>query len=312
MAILEVHDLVRVRRTGAAAVRAVDGISFEVEAGEIFGLLGPNGAGKTSTIEVLEGLDLPDSGSVRVFNLDVVTHAAEIKQRIGVQLQSTGLPKYLTVFETLDLFASFYRGSHHVSLDSLLDRLGLQEKRTRLTSQLSGGEQQRVALALALVNDPEILFLDEPSRGLDPHARRELWDIIREWQSAGKTVMLTTHDMHEAETLCDRLAIMDRGTFVAEGRVVDLMRAHQDEQAIWVEANGHRPLSHDLARSLPAVTRAAWEDNGAMLYSTDATSTMATLLDLRRQGALSFSSLQLRPASLEDVFLKVTGRRLEP
>jgi ABC-2 type transport system ATP-binding protein len=309
MAIIDVQQLVRIRGTGSSAVRAVDGISFQVEAGEIFGLLGPNGAGKTSTIETLEGLDRPDGGVVRLFGLDVTTHAKVIKQRIGVQLQTTGLPKYLTVHETLELFTSFYPRQRLLAPDMLLRQLGLEEKGNWLTSRLSGGERQRLALALALVNDPDILFLDEPSSGLDPHARRALWMIIREWSHAGKTVFLTTHDMHEAETLCERVAIMDRGRIVAQGRVADLLREHESEQAIWVEANGSS-LRHDLLALLPAVSRATWEPEGALLYSTDAASTMSKLLELRREGSVTFESIQLRTASLEDVFLKLTGRRL--
>jgi len=303
MPAIEVRDLVR-RRRGIEAVR---GISFSVERGEIFGLLGPNGAGKTSSIEVLEGLERPDEGSVQVLGLALPAEASQVKERIGVQLQVTGLPRYLTVSETIDLFGSFYR-RRVLKTEHLIERLGLDPVTRRLTSRLSGGERQRVALALALVNDPEILFLDEPSAGLDPHARRELWAIIREWRSEGKTVFLTTHDMHEAEALCDRVAIMNEGTIVASGLVRTLV-ASATEQAIWVEADGVQ-LGEGF-ETVSAVSRVLRDEDGVLIYSTNAMETMASLLDLRARGELQFASLQLRTASLEDVFLRTTGRRLE-
>lgn len=306
MSVIAVRGLVR-RRGG---VLAVDGISFEVGDGQIFGLLGPNGAGKTSTIEVLEGLEKPDGGTVCVLGANVADDDRRIKQRIGVQLQTTGLPKYLTVFETLDLFASFYDADRRVPAGELLKRLGLEKVRNRLNSRLSGGERQRLALALALVNDPDILFLDEPSAGLDPHGRRELWSIVREWKSGRKTVFLTTHDMHEAESLCDVVAIMDSGRIVAEGSVTELIAGEAVEQAIWVQADG-RPMSDNLDQMVPSVSRAVLDPGGTLIYTTDAMATMSSLLELRRAGQISFASFQLRPASLEDVFLRQTGRRLE-
>ncbi|HEV3311711.1 MAG TPA: ABC transporter ATP-binding protein [Chloroflexota bacterium] len=307
MAVIEVSDLRRKR----GETQAIDGISFQVEAGQIFGLLGPNGAGKTSTIEVLEGLEKPDSGSVRVFDQDMATNSARVKQRIGVQLQTTGLPRYLTVAETLSLFASLYERDLTDRIPDILDRLGLQPVSGRLNSRLSGGERQRVALALALVNDPEILFLDEPSAGLDPHARRDLWGIISELRSGGKSVFLTTHDMHEAEHLCDEVAIMNAGIVVAQGTVTALIAAEAKEQPIWMEADGSRPPS-DFPEDVPGVSRLLPEEDGILIYSTDPMATMTSLLDRRRQGKVSFASLQVKSASLEDVFLRRTGRRLEP
>lgn len=305
MAIIAVRDLIRRR----GKVSAVKGISFDVQAGHIFGLLGPNGAGKTSTIEVLEGLDSFDAGSVTLFGENVVQGAKGIKARIGVQLQTTGLPHYLTVYETLDLFASFYDSKRVTPLAPLLTRMGLDGVRGRVNSRLSGGERQRVALALALLNNPEILFLDEPSAGLDPHARRELWTIIRDWQGDGKTVFLTTHDMHEAESLCNEVAIMDEGLIVAQGTVQHLIGSESIEQAIWVQANTV-PLRPDLETALPAVSRTLWETEGVLIYTTDAMATMAKLMELKRRGEITFASFQLRTASLEDVFLRRTGRRL--
>jgi ABC-2 type transport system ATP-binding protein len=305
MSLIEVRDLVRRR----GDVLAVDDLSLTVGAGEIFGLLGPNGAGKSSTIEVLEGLEVPDSGSVQVFGLDVRTASAEIKQRIGVQLQSTGLPRYLNVFETIDLFASFY-GARAQPVKPLLDRMGLAHLARRRNSRLSGGERQRVALALALVNDPDILFLDEPSTGLDPQARRELWGIIREWRRQGKTVFLTTHDMHEAEALCDEIAIMDEGRIVVQGTLAELIGEEKEEQAVWVEANGVA-LPSNLEYLVPTVLRSVSELDGALLYTKDAGATIQRLLHLQKVGSAEFASVQIRATSLEDVFLRHTGHRLD-
>lgn len=289
---------------------AVAGLTFSVAEGEIFGLLGPNGAGKTSTIEVLEGLESPDEGRVHVLGLDITTSSAQVKERIGVQLQSTGLPRYLTVAETVDLFASFYRRGHERLDWDPIERLGLHALRSRVNSRLSGGERQRVALALALINNPQLLFLDEPSNGLDPHGRRELWAVIREWQSGGRTVVLTTHDMHEAEALCDRVGIMDAGQIVALGTVPELINEQESEEAIWVQA-GRAALPAELASTLPGVARVLAERDGLLLYSDDAAATTGSLLALRASGELSFDSVQVRRASLEDVFLSRTGRRLE-
>ena len=308
---IEVDSLVRRR----GSVEAVRGISFSVQPGEIFGLLGPNGAGKTSTIEVLEGLARFTSGTVRVLGHAIPDDAPKVKERIGVQLQVTGLPRYLRVGETIDLFRSFY-ASPVSDTSSIVERLGLTPFLRRVNSRLSGGERQRVALALALVNDPDILFLDEPSSGLDPHARRELWTIIREWQSGGKTVFLTTHDMHEAEALCDRVAIMDHGLIVAQGSVPSLISEAGSEQAIWLETDPASigadlealltvPMPNSTAR--PPLLR---QDDGIIIYSADPMATMERLLDLRRGGRIAFASVQLRTPSLEDAFLALTGHRL--
>ena len=194
-------------------VLAVENVSFAVCAGEIFGILGPNGAGKTTTLEIIEGLRQADAGTVIVDGLDVRQQRRAVQQRIGVQLQASTLPDLLRAGEALDLFASLYPGS--LTRDGLLERLGLGERRRTYATDLSGGQQQRLSLALALVNDPKVLFLDEPTTGLDPQARRSVWELISEIRQDGKTVVLTTHYMEEAETLCDRIAIMDRGKIVA-------------------------------------------------------------------------------------------------
>ena len=199
------------------AVQAVNGVSFEVGQGEVFGLLGPNGAGKTTTVEMLEGLRSPDSGRLEVLGIDAARQPDDLKQRIGVTLQTAELYPKLTVVEVLDLFRSFYKRS--LPTEQLIEFLDLGERRTAQTRQLSGGQRQRLAVALALVNDPEVIFLDEPTTGLDPAARRSLWDLVQKLQAMGKTILLTTHYMEEAEVLCDRLAIMDHGRILALGTV---------------------------------------------------------------------------------------------
>ncbi|HJW23001.1 MAG TPA: ABC transporter ATP-binding protein, partial [Candidatus Limnocylindrales bacterium] len=211
-AVVRVEDV----RKAYGAVRAVDGVSFEVGKGEIFGLLGPNGAGKTTTMEMIEGLHGPDSGAISVLGMDVRTHARAIKLRVGVQLQTAALYPQLTVAELLALFGSFYGRQQPV--DALIADLDLGEKRNARTKTLSGGQQQRLSVALALVNDPEVVFLDEPTTGLDPAARQSLWTVIRRLQAEGRTILMTTHYMPEAEALCDRLAIMDHG------RILDMRR----------------------------------------------------------------------------------------
>jgi ABC-2 type transport system ATP-binding protein len=204
-AMVEVRDL----RKSYGSVEAVRGISFEVARGEVFGLLGPNGAGKTTTVEILEGLRSADSGSARVAGVDVRADPAGVKERIGVQLQSSAFPEHFTAKEMVELFAVFYR--RRVDALALLRAVGLEERAGQMAEKLSGGQRQRLSIAVALVNDPQVLFLDEPTTGLDPQARRNLWDLVREIQGRGTTVLLTTHYMDEAEVLCDRVAIMDGG-----------------------------------------------------------------------------------------------------
>ena len=299
-AVVTVSDLVK--RYGSVA--AVDGVSFEVRGGEIFGLLGPNGAGKTTTVEIIEGLRDADAGTVRVLELDVRSQRQEIKERIGVQLQTPSLFPRLRVAELLNLFAGFFRRS--VSIDDLIEDFGLEESRLKLVKQLSGGQQQRLSVALALVNDPEIVFLDEPTNGLDPQARLNLWGVMRGLQSRGKTIVVTTHYMEEAERLCDRVAIVDRGRIVAIGSPKELIRDAFTESAVTFRAEG---AEHDVLSELPGVVNASDENAEWTLYSNNVPATMGVLLSYAQGRGLEVEGLTIRGASLEDVFLKLTGRR---
>jgi ABC-2 type transport system ATP-binding protein len=287
-------------------VRAVDGVTFEVARGEVFGMLGPNGAGKTTTIEVLEGLRAADSGTVEVLGLDVGRHATSIKERIGVQLQTVSLYPRLTVTELLDLFGSFF--ARHVNTKELIDAVDLGERAKAWSMNLSGGQQQRLSIALALVNDPELVFLDEPTTGLDPQARRSLWDLIKGLQARGKTVMLTTHYMEEATELCDRVAIMDHGHILEMGAVNDLIGRRFKERAVFFDSTPQLPIA-DLAH-LGGVTRTAQEDGQTVLYSHDVAGTIGALLATADGLHVEPRNLGIRQATLEDVFLDLTGRAL--
>ena len=287
-------------------IKAVDGVSFEVGAGEVFGMLGPNGAGKTTTIEILEGLREPDSGKVEVFGMDVTRHAPSIKQRIGVQLQSVSLYPRLTVTELLDLFGSFFQ--HRLPTKQLIDAVDLGERAGARSMDLSGGQQQRLSIALALVNDPELIFLDEPTTGLDPQARRSLWELVKSLQSRGKSVMLTTHYMEEAAELCDRVAIMDHGHILEMGTVPELIGRRFKERAVFFDTSP-KLASEKLAR-LEGVTHASQEEGQTLLYSSNVAATIGDLLALADSLAAEPRNLGIRQATLEDVFLDLTGRAL--
>jgi ABC-2 type transport system ATP-binding protein len=287
-------------------VKAVDGVTFEVGKGEVFGMLGPNGAGKTTTIETLEGLRNPDSGKVEVLGLDITRNPQAIKQRIGVQLQSVSLYPRLTVTELLDLFGSFF--DHHLPTKQMIDAVDLGERAGARSMDLSGGQQQRLSIALALINDPELIFLDEPTTGLDPQARRSLWDLVKGLQARGKSVMLTTHYMEEAAELCDRVAIMDHGHILEMGTVPELIGRRFKERAVFFDSSPKLP-SEKLAR-LAGVTRASQEDGQTVLYSSNVAGTIGELLALADSVASEPRNLGIRQATLEDVFLDLTGRAL--
>jgi ABC-2 type transport system ATP-binding protein len=285
---------------------AVDGISFSVPRGETFGLLGPNGAGKTTTLEIIEGLRTPDGGSITLLGKDAVRDRRAVQQRIGVQLQSQTLWAELTVEETLKMFAALFRNS--VPVRGLMERFALMEKRRELVRGLSGGQKQRLSVATALVNDPEIVFLDEPTTGLDPSARQSFWDLIRELQGDGKTVIVTTHYMEEAEALCDRVAIMDRGQIMAMDTPRQLVRGLSFDST--VECGFAGAIDHGLLQALPAVHDVKTEDGVFFLFTNDVAATLARLMELRDEGGSRVQSLHVGTATLEDVFIALTGRRL--
>jgi len=285
-------------------VTAVGGVSFDVVRGEIFGILGPNGAGKTTTLEMIEGLRRPDGGAAVVDGIDVGKNPRGVRGRIGVQLQEAGFFDRLSVEETLRLFGSFHR--RRAPVDGLIERLQLTEKRRSWAGTLSGGQRQRLSIAVALVNDPLIIFLDEPTTGLDPQARRNLWDVIAGFRREGRTVILTTHYMEEAERLCDRVAIMDHGRIVALDSPRALIRAHAPATTIGVTLTGG---AADFA-ALPGVRRVEQSNGEVLLSSSDPLQTVHALMDLNRAGAVHFHQLRVEEATLEDVFLHLTGRRL--
>jgi ABC-2 type transport system ATP-binding protein len=287
-------------------LHAVAGVSFEVRRGEVFGLLGPNGAGKTTTVEMLEGLRKPDAGRLEILGIDAVRQPDLLKQRIGVTLQTAELYPKLTVVEVLDLFRSFYQRT--LPTEQLIEFLDLGERRKALTKELSGGQRQRLAVALALVNDPEVVFLDEPTTGLDPAARRSLWDLIERLREQGKTILLTTHYLEEAEHLCDRLAIMDHGRILEMGTVSQLVDRRFKERAVrfdTIAAIDDRELT-----ALPAVTSIKHDDDRVSLYTSDVPATIAALLALTEARGAEPDNLGIRKATLEDVFLALTGRGL--
>ena len=288
------------------AVQAVDGVSFEVAPGEVFGLLGPNGAGKTTTVEMLEGLRAPDSGQLEVLGIDVARNPDDLKQRVGVTLQTAELYPKLTVVEVLDLFRSFYKRS--LPTNQLIEFLDLGERRTAQTRQLSGGQRQRLAVALALVNDPEVIFLDEPTTGLDPAARRSLWDLVQKLQGQGKTILLTTHYMEEAEVLCDRLAIMDHGKILALGTVNELVaRRFKDRSVRFDEIAA---LDDDQLKALPGVESIKHDEGETVLYTQDVPATIGGVLALTESLGVEPGNLGIRRPTLEDLFLDLTGRAL--
>ena len=302
VAAVEVRDLEK----SYGAVRAVDGVTFTIRPGEVFGLLGPNGAGKTTTVECILGLRQPDGGTIKVLGMEHRSQSRQIKARVGAQLQTTGLSGRLTVQELVDLFAGLYPRPRPTS--EVLDLLSMQEKSEVRSENLSGGQRQRLAVALALVGDPDLVVLDEPTAGLDPQARRMLWDVIRNLQQSGKAVLLTTHYMDEAEQLSDRVAVLDHGAVIAKDSPEALIQQNFRATAIEFVALGEPP--RERLASLPSVTQAIFENGRPTLYSTDVPRTMADIFELARAGELSFKDITIRQATLEDVFLKLTGRRI--
>jgi len=294
---------------------AVDGIDFQVRRGEIFGLLGPNGAGKTTTMEMIEGLRQPDEGSAKVAGYDTRTDLGKVKTVIGVQLQSTSLFELLKVKEITKMYASFYE--HTVPIGPLLASVTLEEKLNDRVKNLSGGQKQRLAIALALVNDPQIVFLDEPTTGLDPQARRTLWDIILKMRDNGKTVVISTHYMDEAQLLCDRICLMDQGKIIALDTPRNLISNMNSESAVefripeelqWNDERKEHLLSE--LQQLSGVRIAEFRKDTYVLYTDDLQQTLTDFIDHCKAQDIQFADLLTRTATLEDVFIHMTGRSL--
>lgn len=287
-------------------VLAVDGLDLEIREGECFGLLGPNGAGKTTTIEILEGLLEPTSGDVEILGRRWKTDRDALRERLGLTLQKTDLHEKLSVREMLTMFASFYRRPRDI--DEVLSLVSLTEKQNAWFDKLSGGQKQRVVVACALVGNPELLFLDEPTTGLDPQSRRQLWDIVTSFKQAGRTVLLTTHYMDEAEKLCDRVAIVDKGKVIALGTPRQLIQEIAGQEI--VECALGAPVEDDALASLPGVGGVRRETDGFALTVSAIHVAVPALLDMLRQKQIPLLRLSSHSATLEDVFVTRTGRHL--
>jgi ABC-2 type transport system ATP-binding protein len=299
---VEVNDLTK--RYGDLV--AVNNISFSIEEGEIFGILGPNGAGKTTTLEMIEGLRKPDSGSIKVCCIDVNGKNDRVKEIIGVQLQTTSLYDRIKTGEVIELFGSYYPKS--VPTDQILQEVSLSEKRNSYVESLSGGQKQRLALALALVNDPKVLFLDEPTAALDPQARRNVWEIIEGLSRKGKTVILNTHYMEEAERLCERVGIMDRGQIIAMDTPANLISKQNLDSAVEVvSSNG---IGKEFFEKLPRVNKVTRDGEKFVLHTREASELLADIIHLREQNKIHLENISVREATLEDTFLALTGRKL--
>jgi ABC-2 type transport system ATP-binding protein len=287
-------------------VKAVDGVSFGVAQGDVFGILGPNGAGKTTIIEMIEGLRKPNAGSIKVCDIDALKEPRRIKELIGVQLQATSLYDNIRVKEAIDLFGSYYKKS--IPSEQILEEVSLTEKKNSQVSKLSGGQKQRLSVGLALVNDPEVIFLDEPTTGLDPQARHNLWSIVEKLRDRGKTIVITTHYMEEAEQLCHRLAIIDRGKIIAMDTPDNLI--NKAELATSIDFTTSRDLD-GLAKNIPGICKV--NNGSARKYSISTKAVSLVLKDLTNlcyDNHVELENISVRQATLEDVFLAMTGRKL--
>ncbi len=305
---IHVSDLVKTY-PGRPPVEAVRGVTLDVQVGECFGLLGPNGAGKTTTLEIIEGLLAPTSGEVTVLGRSWATHEPELRERMGISLQETRLSDKLTVRETVTLFRSFYQKG--LEPDVALGLVSLNEKARSFVDKLSGGQKQRLAVACALVGEPELLFLDEPTTGLDPQSRRQLWDVIRDFKARGRTVLLTTHYMDEAERLADRVAVIDQGKVIALGTPHDLILQVGGEHVIDFTVDAPASLVDESLQALPTVKTVKRGSDGALSLSVaEPAQVLPALLILLQKLSVKLLGLTTRTATLEDVFVTLTGRHL--
>ena len=287
-------------------IKAVSDISFSVARGEVFGMLGPNGAGKTTTVEIIEGLRIADEGEVHVLGIDAARDTGSIKEHIGVQLQSPALFPLMSVQEVIGFFGSLYKKS--IPTSEIIEMVVLEEAKRVLVKNLSGGQQQRLSVALAFVNDPDIVFLDEPTTGLDPQARRTMWEMIESFRKKGKTIFLTTHYMEEAERLCDRVAIMDHGKIIALDSPQHMIEQNFRESAIQFKMK--KAPEQSVLAALKGVTHLVIDEEDITIYSENIPATIAALLDIATHNGTDLSDLFVRQATLEDVFLKLTGKRI--
>ncbi len=287
-------------------VQAVRGISFRVHRASVFTILGPNGAGKTTTLEILEGIRVADSGEIELFGRKARRVTEQMKQQMGVLLQDGGFEPFLKVHEVLSLFASFFKRSTPV--EQVLQKVSLTEKAGALVRTLSGGQRQRLAVGVALINDPELVFLDEPTTGLDPQARRNLWSIFQDLQQAGKTLILTTHYMEEAEALSNHVCIMDHGSIITEGSPEQLARGLGQDSIIEFDVSELPEASIEALRSFG--TEVAYHNNSVVIHTPELSRAMASVLAWAKDYSVSLTNMAVRQPNLEDVFLSLTGRRL--
>ncbi len=305
---IECRDLYKRYSGRGGTVDAVNGVDLEIRRGECFGLLGPNGAGKTTTIEIFEGLLQPTSGDVRVLGMRWGEQDDSLRQRIGISLQETRLPERLTTYEILVLFRSFYREGSDPK--DVIDAVDLGEKAKSWAGKLSGGQRQRLAVACALVGNPDLLFLDEPTTGLDPQSRRQLWGVIRNMREQGRTTLITTHYMDEAERLCDRVAVIDHGKVIASGSPAELISSIGGEHVVEFALADADGLEEGGLAILPGVREVRKEAGGFALTVTEPHVTIPALLQRLQSGRHALARLTTRQASLEDVFVHLTGRHL--
>ena len=287
-------------------IKAVDGISFDVYKGEIFGMLGPNGAGKTTTIEIMEGLRVQDNGEAKIFGLHNLHDRDKIKKRIGVQLQETSFIENLTVYETVKLFRNLYNKGGDESY--LISTFSLEDKKNSLIKTLSGGQKQRLSILLSLINDPDAVFLDEPTTGLDPQARRSIWEIIIDLKRKGKTIFLTTHYMEEAEKLCDRVLIIDHGKIIALDSPERLIKENFEETPVDIKFT--QSIESLMFANLNFVSRTLKEEDVITVYMKNFEENLPSLLNFINSRGLKMKEMKIRKPTLEDVFLKLTGRRI--